>query len=260
MSTNRFNAPRVRIPDVLERGKAFAAELPIYRDGSLVEPASGTFRLVDESDNEVIASSAVTITDSIATYSISASQLPSTLAYSDSYTQYWDLLLPDGETYSFKRPCALARSALYPVVSDIDLEGEYSSIENLLGAGKTSFQDKIDEAWVRLVQRVRDMGSLEYLIMTPQSLRSAHMNLTLYLIFKDAASVGMGQDSTYMDHAREHREMYERDFKTLQFKYDEDQDGGVDDKRRAGYPIIMTSRPPRNSYTNRGTIRPFRRW
>ncbi len=260
MATNRLNAPRIRIPDVLERGKSFNAELPIYRNGALVSPASGTFRLVDSADTEIIAAAAVTVTDSIATYSISAGQLPSTLNYGDSYTQYWNLVLPDGETYEFKRPCALARSALYPVVSDIDLEGEYSSIDNLLGSGKTSFQDKIDEAWVRLVQRVRDMGSLEYLIMTPQSLRSAHMNLTLYLIFKDAASVGMGQDSTYMEHAREHREMYERDFKTLQFKYDIHQDGGVDDKKRAGYPMLLTSKPPRYGYTSRGVIRPFRRW
>lgn len=260
MATNRFYAPRVRIPDVLERGKAFNAELPVYRDGALVVPSSGTFRLADENDNDVIASSVITVSASIATYAISAGQLPSTLAYSDSYTQYWDLVLPDGETYSFKRPCALAKSALYPVVSDIDLIGEYSSLNKLLGSGLTSFQAKIDEAWVRLVQRVRDMGSLEYLIMTPHSLRSCHMNLTLYLIFKDAASVGMGQDSTYFEHAREHRALYDQDFKTLTFKYDSDQDGGVDAKKRAGYPIIMTSRPPRNGYTSRGVIRTSRRW
>jgi hypothetical protein len=260
MATNRYYAPRVRIPDVLERGKAFNAELPIYRDNALVVPASGTFRLADENDNDVISASAITVSASIATYAISAGQLPSTLNYSDSYTQYWDLVMPDGETYSFKRPCALARSALYPVVSDIDLEAEYSSITNLYGSGETSFQKKIDEAWVRLIQRVRDMGSLEYLIMTPQSLRSCHMNLTLYLIFKDASSVGMGQDNTYFEHAREHREMYEKDFSLLSFKYDIAQDGGVDEKKRAGFPVLFTNMPPRYRFGyQRGLGKGYRR-
>ena len=259
MATNRFYAPRVRIPDVLERGKGFNAELPIYRDGALVAPSSGTFRLADENNNDVISASSVSVVSSVATYSISAGQLPSTLSYSDSYTQYWDLVLPDGETYSFKRPCALAKCALYPVISDLDLEAEYSSIDNLLGSGLSTFQAKIDEAWVRVVQRVRDQGSLTYLIMSPQSLRSAHMNLTLYLIFKDAASVGMGQDSTYMDHAREHLSMYEKDFSTMQFKYDIDQEGAVNEKKRASMPILLTSKPPRNGYNQRG-FGYLRRW
>ena len=96
--------------------------------------------------------------------------------------QFWQLTIA-GEVHEFKRPCALARSAIYPVVSDLDLEAEYSSIDNLLKSPATTFQDKIDEAWVRVIQRVRDQGNLEYLIMSPESLRSCHLNLTLFFFY-----------------------------------------------------------------------------
>jgi hypothetical protein len=245
MATNRYYTPRIRVPDVLERAKAFNAELPVYLDGSLVIPSVATFRLVDENGNDVIAESPSTITANIATYSISAGQIPATLSYSDSYMQYWNLTLPDGLVYEFKRPCALARSALYPVVVDLDLEAEYSSISQIRPQGDASFQVKLDEAWSKLIQRIRNNGSLEYLIMSPDTLRDSHMNLTLYLIFKDASSAGMGIDNTYMEHAREHLESYEKAFSRLSFKYDMEQNGIIDEKKRAGFPVIFTNRPPR---------------
>ncbi len=256
MATNRYLAPRIRIPDILERGRAYNAELPIYRNGALVAPDSGTFRLVDANGADIVAESSVTITADIATYAILAGDLPSTLDFSDSYMMFWKLTIA-GEVHEFKRPCALARSAIYPVVSDLDLEAEYSSIDNLLKSPATTFQDKIDEAWVRVIQRVRDQGNLEYLIMSPESLRSCHLNLTLYLIFKDASSTGMGLDNTYMDHAREHRSMYENDFKRLQFKYDINEDGKVDKNKRAGYPVIFTNKPPRFGINRRYGRRRF---
>lgn len=256
MATNRYLAPRIRIPDVLERGRAYNAELPVYRNGVLVAPTAGTFRLVDENGADIIAESAVGIDADIASYAISASDLPSTLNFSDSFMMYWKLTI-DGEEHEFKRPCALARSALYPVVSDLDLEAEYSSIDNLLKSPSTTFQDKIDEAWVRVMQRVRDQGNLEYLIMSPESLRSCHLNLTLYLIFKDASSTGMGLDNTYMEHAREHRSLFEGDFKRLQFKYDINEDGKVDKNKRAAYPVIFTNKPPRFGVNRRYGRRRF---
>tara|TARA_R110000787_G_scaffold74187_3_gene165062 strand:+ start:247 stop:1023 length:777 start_codon:yes stop_codon:yes gene_type:complete len=244
MATNRYYTPRIRVPDILERGKAFNAELPVYRDGNLVIPSLAYFRLVDDKGEDVIAETVATIVGNIAIYAISAGQIPISLEYSDSYMQYWNLTLA-GEVYEFKRPCALARSALYPVVTDLDLEAEYSSLSQIRPAGDSSYQVKLDEAWSKLIQRIRNNGSLEYLIMSPDTLRDSHMNLTLYLIFKDASSAGMGMDNTYMEHAREHLEQYEKAFSRLQFKYDIAQDGIIDEKKRAGTPVIFTNKPPR---------------
>ena len=237
-------APRIRIHQVLARGKAASVTLPIYRDGALVVPASGTYNLVDESGVDVIAASAVTVSGSIATYNIAAPQLPNTLNLSEGYMEHWSLVI-GGDTFNFKRPCAIARSYLYPVVSDIDLEAQYSDLASLRPASMTSYQTYIDEAWYQIIIRLRELGNLEYLIMDPQSLRMSHINLSCYLIFKDFDSSGLGE-GRFMDLAREHREQFSASMDRINFRYDENEDGNQDDpnKRRAAQSVIYTCAPP----------------
>lgn len=236
-------APRIRIHQVLARGKAATVTLPIYRDGALVVPASGTYNLVDESGVDVIAASAVSISGSIATYNIAAPQLPDTLNLSEGYMEHWALVI-GGDTFNFKRPCAIARSYLYPVVSDIDLEAQYSDLASLRPASMTSYQTYIDEAWFQIIIRLRELGNLEYLIMDPQALRMAHINLSCYLIFKDFDSSGLGE-GRYLDLAKEHRSQFANSM-DMNFRYDLNQDGIQDDpnKRRAGQSVIYTCAPP----------------
>lgn len=245
MATQRLYSPRIRIHDVLERNRACTVDLPIYRDNDLVSPTSAYFRLTDPDGADVIARTAVSIVANIATYNIAASELPTTLRLSDGYMQYWELII-DGVTHTFKKPSAICLSALYPVISDIDLEAEYSDLASIRPSSLGStYQTYIDEAWVQLIQRVRDMGNIEYLIMSPQSLRAAHKNLTFYLIFKDMDSSGLGE-GRYLDLAREHRKQFEFDFKRLKFTYDQNQDGRADDqnRRRSALGVIYTSAPP----------------
>jgi hypothetical protein len=237
-------APRIRIHQVLARGKAATVTLPIYRDGGLVVPASGTYNLVDESGVDVIAASAVSISGSIATYNISAPQLPDTLNLSEGYMEHWALVI-GGDTFNFKRPCAIARSYLYPVISDLDLEAQYSDLASLKPASMTSYQTYIDEAWYQIILRLRELGNLEYLIMDPQALRMSHINLSCYLIFKDFDSSGLGE-GRYLDLAKHHREAFSDCFKRQNWRYDLDSNDQMDDpnKRRAGQSVIYTCTPP----------------
>jgi hypothetical protein len=201
--------------------------------------------LTDPEGNDVIARTAVSIVANVATYNISASELPTTLRLSDGYMQFWELTI-DGTVHTFKKPSAICLSALYPVISDLDLEAEYSDLASIRPSSLGStYQTYIDEAWVQLIQRVRDLGNIEYLIMSPQSLRAAHKNLTFYLIFKDMDSSGLGE-GRYLDLAREHRKQFEFDFKRLKFTYDLNQDGRADDtnRRRAAQSVIYTAAPP----------------
>tara|TARA_R100000664_G_scaffold31173_1_gene44543 strand:+ start:3662 stop:4426 length:765 start_codon:yes stop_codon:yes gene_type:complete len=246
MATERLYAPRIRIHDVLERERACTVDLPIYRDNALVGPTGAHFKLSDPSGNDVIALTAVSIIANVATYSISAPELPKTLSLGEGYMQHWRLTI-SGQTYEFKKPTSLARSALYPVISDLDLEAEYSDLASIRPTSiGSSYQQYIDEAWIQLVQRIRDLGNLEYLIMSPQSLRAAHKNLTFYLIFKDMDSSGLGE-GRYLDLAKEHRRQHEFDFKRLTFKYDMNQDGVTDDPNsaRSALGVFYTSAPPR---------------
>ena len=245
MATERLYSPRIRIHDVLERARGCTVDLPVYRDNQLQSPTSAFFRLTDPEGNDVIARTAVSIIANIATYNISASELPTTLRLADGYMQYWELTI-SGTVHTFKKPAAICLSALYPVISDLDLEAEYSDLASIRPSSLgSSYQTYIDEAWVQLIQRVRDQGNIEYLIMSPQSLRAAHKNLTFYLIFKDMDSSGLGE-GRYLDLARTHRKEMEFDFKRLKFTYDLNQDGRADNenKRRSALGVIYTSAPP----------------
>lgn len=245
MSTERLYSPRIRIHDVLERNRAVVLDLPIYRNNAIVGPTSAYFRLQDPEGNDVIARHSVSIIGNIATRTISADELPTTLRLAEGYMQTWELTI-DTIIHTFKKPCAVARSGLYPVISDLDLEAEYSDLSTIRPSSLGStYQTYMDEAWVQLIQRIRDLGNIEYLIMNPQSLRSCHKNLTFYLIFKDMDSSGLGE-GRYLDLAREHRKQMESDFKRLKFQYDQNNDGRIDDpnSRKSALGVFYTSAPP----------------
>ena len=245
MATERIYSPRIRIHDVLERGRGVTVDLPVYRDNALVGPTSAYFNLKDPQGNDVIARQAISIIANIATYTIGGDELPSTLTLSEGYLQLWELTI-GGVVYTFRKPCAVAISGLYPVISDLDLEAEYSDLASIRPSSLgSSYQTYIDEAWVQLIQRIRDLGNIEYLIMNPSSLRACHKNLTFYLIFKDMDSSGLGE-GRYLDLAREHLKQFEFDFKRLKFQYDQNQDNRIDDPnaRKSALGVFYTSAPP----------------
>jgi len=193
MGTERFYSPRIRIHEVLERTRSCTVDLPVYRDNALVSPTSAYLTIQNPDNGDLIARTAVSIVGNIATYNISSSEIPASTPLGDGYMQIWELTL-SGAVHTFKKPCAIALSSLYPVITDLDLEAEYSDLASIRPSSLgSSYQTYIDEAWVQLIQRIRDLGNIEYLIMSPQSLRAAHKNLTFYLIFKDMDSSGLGE-------------------------------------------------------------------
>jgi len=160
MATQRIYSPRIRIHDVLERARGCTIDLPIYRDNELVSPTAAYFRLENPEGNDVISRTAVSIVSNVATYTIAPSELPTTLTLGDGYVQWWELTI-DGVVHTFKKPTAVALSALYPVISDLDLEAEYSDLASIRPSNLGStYQTYIDEAWVQLIQRVRDQGNI----------------------------------------------------------------------------------------------------
>jgi hypothetical protein len=236
-------APRIRMVEVLQRAASTTIELPVYRDRALQLPTAGTVTLYDNSGS-VVFTSAVSIIGSIAQYAVLGSDVPETLSLGEGYKIEWLLTIATVE-YTFNQPAAIARSRLYPVISDYDLEAQYSDIANIRPAALTSYQNYIDEGWYQLLERLRQMGNIEYLIIDSQSLRMPLIDLVCYLIFKDMDSSGLGE-GRYLDLATEHRKNYEGGIKRLNFRYDLDHSGKMDDpnKRRAAQPVFYTSAPP----------------
>ena len=240
-----FPSPRIRLHEVFVRDRAETTTLTVYEDGLQVIPSAATFQLVDDAGKDVVATASATISGAgELSYLVPASALPATKDFSDGWLITWVATI-DGVDHTFRRPAALARSRLYPVISDVDLEAYYSDLASIRPSSMTSYQGYITEAFIQIVQRLRDEGNFEYLIMDPQSLRAPHLDLTFYLIWKDMDSSGLGE-GRYLQLAQEHRRNYESGFKRLKFRYDLDQDGEMDDPngRRAAMATIYTSAPP----------------
>lgn len=241
-----YYAPRIRVPQMLQRGKTQVVELEVYRNGAIVTPTSATYQLLDEDGTDIISVSSATIGASKCQFTIPASSIPDTMSLSDGLFELWEVEI-SGLNFTFQRSAFLCRRPLYPCISDIDLEASYSDLANLLPASYTDgWQRYITEAWVRILERLRQQGNLPYLITDPQSLRSSHLELALALIWRNMHS-SLGQSNgRYLDLYKEHIKTYEYQWKQISFRYDMDEDGRADDvdKRRAAFPMISTTNPP----------------
>ena len=241
-----FPAPRIRLHEVLERGKAATSTLIIYDDGAAVVPSSATFELKDESGTTKIGPVAAAISaGGELSYNILAADLPDTMPYSDSMLILWAVTIA-GVVHTFRRPAALCRSRLYPVVTDVDLLTHYSDLNAIRPSTMTNWSSYIDEAFIEIIQRLRSHdGNFEYLIISNQMLRSPHLNLSLALIFRDMDSSGLGE-GRYFQLAELHRREFESGIKRLRLRYDTSETGVADnpDGFRSARAQIFTAAPP----------------
>lgn len=229
-STDTLYSARFLLPEYLERGRANLIQCPVYRDGALVAPSSGTVSVFKPDQTAIVNAQSVSVTGSVAQYSVTAGTLPASLELEEGYLVEWSLAMPDGVTHIFRNEGALARRRLYPVISDIDLIRRHSDLSALRPSTLSSYQDYLDEAWASLEARLIGEGQRIYLIMSPSALRDVHLFKTLELIFVDFhQSTGAGK---YMELASHYGKEYGRSWSRLNFIYDRDQDGAVDDPYR----------------------------
>jgi hypothetical protein len=248
-----FPSPRIRLHEVFERAKTQTTTLKVYENGVVVVPTSANFTLLDNNNTKIITSAAASISvGGEISYIVAAADIPETIQFSDNYLIEWDVTF-GGIEYNFRRTCAIARTKLYPVVSDIDLTAQYSDLESIRPSNMTSFQSYITEAFVQIIERLRSEGNLEYLIISNQSLRGIHIDLSLTIIFRDMDSSGLGE-GRYLQLAQEHRKSYEAGFARLKFKYDllENNTNNDADGLRAAKSVIFTSQSPTGFNRRRG--------
>lgn len=242
-----YYAPRIRVPQMFQRGKTQTTELAIYRNGGIVTPTNATYQLLDEDGSDIISTTTAVISSSKCQFTINASTFPDTMSLSDGLFELWEVEI-EGVDYTFQRPAFLCIRPLYPVISDIDLESSYSDLANLLPSSYTDgWQRYIDEAYIRIIERLRSLGNLPYLITDPQALRASHLELALALIWRNMHS-SLGQSNgRYLDLYNLHIKSYEYSFKQCSFRYDLSEQGRAEevDKRRAAFPMITTSNPPK---------------
>jgi len=246
-------APRIRAPQLIQRTKTQLVSLDVYRDGAKIDFTSGLYSLQDQTGKFILEDQNVNKVDSSAQYTIAASQVPSTTTLSEGWMETWKITIGSTQ-YTFKRLAYICLSPIYPVISDIDLTTLYPDLSNLLPTGESSWQKWIDESWFQVLNRIRIAGRLPYLIMDPHALREPHINLCLSLIWRALHSALGQSEGRYLDLAREHERAFERTFSSMNFRYDEDEDGVMDDpyERTGGVSQIYLSDPPRAFYRRFG--------
>lgn len=243
MTTSTPYAPQIKIPELLERGKSQISTLPVYRDGILQAPTSVKYSLISPSGVKLVDNATGTYPGNIPTYTHGSSILNASLALGEGYLQEWEISFVTG-VYTFRRNAALVLRRLYPVISDMDLTATYSQLADLRPSSMSSYQTYIDEAWYTMIQRMRQEGNIEYLIMSSESFRAAHQNLCLYYIFRDFHS-SLGQSNgRYLDLANEHHKQYQSEWKIINFIYDHNHDNHGTTDRVAKSPVIYLTNPP----------------
>lgn len=245
-------------PSLIVRGGACAVRLPAYRAGALVAPTSGTYSLIAPGGAVVVNVAAVTVASSIATYTIPALSLPATLEpLGEGWQEQWSLVFAgDAVPYVVRRTAALARIALYPVISEEDFAPLYPNLSDFKVGAIVSYQPQIDEAWNQIISRLIREGRLPYLIRTPDALREAHLHLALSLIF---GGFGMAADSVHFrELADRHGKSYTAAWTATNWQQDSGQTGQVDDAtaRTSASMVLRINASPHASsgYGWRGTV------
>ena len=220
-STSTFYTARFLMPDLIERGRANSLSCPVYLNGTLVAPTSGTISIYDSSNTALVDAASVTVTGSIATYSYSPA---STVTLSDTWRVEWTLVL-SGATKVFRNQAALVRNLLYPVITDIDLFRRHRTLDPSASDSdtiRTSWQDVIDEAWAEIQLRLIEAGNRPNLILSPYVLREVHLFKTLELVFQDLA---VRHNETYQSLSDSYAKKFLDAWSRVQLVYDTEDTG-----------------------------------
>jgi len=230
----RYSA-RFDLPDILERNDIDQIiKCRTRLDGAAAEPTSGTVSVYRADGTAVVDGQAVTVSGSVAQYTITAATLASeSLGW--EWRVEWTLVMPDAASHVFRNDAALVRMRLYPMISDADLFRRVAALDPSAPASittETNYQTWIDEADVVVQGRLLQDSKRPGLIMQPSALREVFVTLTLALIMENLAGM---LDESFGARAFDYRKQYEAAWSRMRFSYDETDSGLSDGKvKRSG--------------------------
>lgn len=241
--------------DVLERGRAQQVQLATYYEGSLVAPTEegSTFSLIKPDGTAAVDGAAVTVSGDIATYSLSALELPSTLDYGQLYIQRWSLVF-GSEARIVERGCSLARRQMILPVADVDITREYPDIVQQLGDHGSNLQGFLEGAKDYVLRQLAKQGQWVDLIIGPSVLYEPIRQYAMYLIHKFLFRRTSG-DNQFERLMEDHEAKAESELATMVARFDRDGDGTPDAEAQ-----MMTMRPIRIGGAPRRTRRRSSRW
>lgn len=236
-TTETLHSVRFTGPTVIERGQPSVITAPVWLAGALVAPASGTVTIYDDSNTVIVSAAAVTITSSIATYTVLAATTTS-LTPAEGWRVVWTLNLTGGEQINAATDAVLALRRIRPVVTDNDLIRYHPELDRLRPSTEASYQDYLDSSWLEIESRLIGSGKRPWLIISAHSLRNIHLYATLALVYRDFATGGSG--SREWDLAEKYSTQAAAEWDRLTLVTGDASTGEIDggSRRKAGQPTI----------------------
>lgn len=151
------NSFQVRIPSSLTRGADNALRMEASVNGARVAITGGTFSLYGPTGTAIVDAQNVTVSSGVATYTVLAASLPSTLDMGDGYREVWALTYSGGSAVA-TRPAILVKYPLICPVTQATIEGAFPAVSDLMRGNTTHLQGFIDQAWVDAVNRLLAAG------------------------------------------------------------------------------------------------------
>jgi len=182
-------------PDLIPKDLGATLTCPVYRNGALVAPSSGTY-ILRKPGGESFLSGSVAIVSDIAQAAVSSGSL-SNESLQMGYRMEWSLVIST-VTYVFRNEVGIVRAAPTCPVSDRDLLARHSSLNDwLAGSGQTSWQVWIDEAWSQCQRWLIQKGNRPHLILQSSDIKDLVGVWSLVVIMKDLATNASESDRVY---------------------------------------------------------------
>jgi len=225
-------------PDLIPKDLGAVLTCPIYRDGAIVAPASGTYALRKPGGESWLTGSVSVVSDVARVTIASGTIADETLQM--GYRMEWSLVI-GGLTYVFRNEVGIVRAAPTCPVSDRDLIARHSSLNDwLAGSGETSWQDWIDEAWAQCQRWLIQKGNRPHLILQSSDLKDLMACWAMVVILRDLSTNASEADKVYRL-----RNEYMEELKQLQdglrLAYSEADETYPDDERRPATPSTFLS-------------------
>lgn len=228
-------------PSIIERAADQVVSRPVYL-GDTASPtaptaAGSTYSLLAPDGTAIINAQPIALVGSLATYSISALQVPGSLDLSERYVAVWSLLV-SGTRYTIREPAAVVLRRLYCPVATSALLDTLPAIASYRG-GAVSHLAAIRAAWSWTQRRLLQAGRRPWLVIGSDALEECTRYKALGLVLRDLA-LNVGEPERFLELARHYD--YEpagdgdptpmgeaqRAWGRLRLAYDHDEDGVID--------------------------------
>jgi len=244
---SEYHVP-IPYPSYIQRDREVVVSLAVWLGDQVVAPSSGTYTLLDSAGTTISTGAVTVLADRSVSYTIAAASTASKQV-SKGYQERWTLTMPQGERV-FIRSAVLTIHRIAPVIGYQDLSRVRAIADNL-DEPATQIPGFIDEAWSRVLGFLEGQGSIAHLIITPHSLREAHLLLAEHLAYEVLAGcAGGGAAEARRNEADRKLSQYEAALQRLNFRYDEDRTGLDNGDTRTPAVCVLQTAPRRTTRWN----------